>query len=148
MDPAFCVCVFLFFFFDLLVFCFLETNGIVYHCLCIVYVLFMYCLRNPQPLYEKKKKKGSHGTIYTLKNYFAIVFSVFSFQQNKLYPNRPLVSIWIWMKTHVSKFLLFFFFWPTPLALFMRHKQYIKVNVQCLGEWTVTKKLFFCCFQQ
>ena len=31
-------------------------------------------------------KNESHGTIYTFKNYFAIVFSVFSFQQNKLYP--------------------------------------------------------------
>ena len=91
MDPAFCVCVFLFFFFDLLVFCFLETNSTVYHCSCIVYVLFMYCLRNPQPLYEKKK--GSHGIIYSFKNYFAIVFSVFSFQfqQNKFYSNRPYI---------------------------------------------------------
>ena len=37
-------------------------------------------------------KNGSHGTIYTFKNYFATVFSVFSFQfqQNKFYPNRPL----------------------------------------------------------
>ena len=38
-------------------------------------------------------KNGSHGTIYTFKNYFATVFSVFNFQlqQNKFYPNRPLV---------------------------------------------------------
>ena len=38
-------------------------------------------------------KNGSHGTIYTFKNYFATVFSIFSFQfqQNKFYPNRPLV---------------------------------------------------------
>ena len=36
-------------------------------------------------------KNGSHDTIYTFKNYFASVFSVFSFQfqQNKSYPNRP-----------------------------------------------------------
>ena len=26
-------------------------------------------------------KTGSHGTIHTFKNYFAIVFSIFSFQQ-------------------------------------------------------------------
>ena len=32
-------------------------------------------------------KTGSHGTIHTFKNYFAIVFSVFN---NKCYPNRPL----------------------------------------------------------
>ena len=38
-------------------------------------------------------KNGSHDTIYTFKNYFATVFSVFSFQfqQNKFYPNRPLI---------------------------------------------------------
>ena len=36
-------------------------------------------------------KNGSHSTIYTFKNYFATVFSVFSFQfqQNKFYPNTP-----------------------------------------------------------
>ena len=34
---------------------------------------------------------GSHGTIHTFKNDFAIVFSVFSFSKNKLYPNGPLV---------------------------------------------------------
>ena len=35
-------------------------------------------------------KNGSHNTIYTFKNYFIRVFSVFSFQfqQNKFYPNR------------------------------------------------------------
>ena len=40
-------------------------------------------------------KNGSHGTIYTFKNYFATVFSVFSFQfqQNKFYPNRPIISL-------------------------------------------------------
>ena len=30
-------------------------------------------------------KNGSHDTIHTFKNYFAIVFSIFSFQQNKSY---------------------------------------------------------------
>ena len=36
-------------------------------------------------------KNGSHGTIDTFKNYFATVFSVFSFQfqQNKFYSNTP-----------------------------------------------------------
>ena len=39
-------------------------------------------------------KNGSHSTIYTFKNYFVTVISVisFQFQQNKSYPNRPLVS--------------------------------------------------------
>ena len=40
----------------------------VHHCLCTVYTL-------------KNIKNGSHDIIYTFKNYFAIVFSVFSFQQ-------------------------------------------------------------------
>ena len=34
-------------------------------------------------------KNGSYDTIHTFKNYFATVFSVFSFQQNKRYPNGP-----------------------------------------------------------
>ena len=38
-------------------------------------------------------KNGSHDTIYIFKNYFVTVFSIFNFQQNKLYPNRPLVSV-------------------------------------------------------
>ena len=39
-------------------------------------------------------KNRSHGSIHTFKNYFATVFSVFSFQfqQNKFYPNRPYVN--------------------------------------------------------
>ena len=39
-------------------------------------------------------KNGSHGTIYTFKNYFTTVISAinFQFQQNKSYPNRPLIK--------------------------------------------------------
>ena len=41
-------------------------------------------------------KNGSHGIIYTFKNYFTTVISVisFQFQQNKSYPNRPIVHKW------------------------------------------------------
>ena len=50
----------------------------------------MHCSQDPQPLYlEKGNKNWSHDTIHTFKNYFAIVFLVFSFQQNKLCPNEP-----------------------------------------------------------
>ena len=40
-------------------------------------------------------KNESYSTIHIFKNYFATVFSVFSFQfqQNKFYPNRPLVNL-------------------------------------------------------
>ena len=34
-------------------------------------------------------KNRFYGTIHTFKNYFATVFSDFSFQQNKRYPNGP-----------------------------------------------------------
>ena len=58
------------------------------------HVLFM----DPQiPLFSNFFiKNGSHGTIYTFKNYFATVISAisFQFQQNKSYPNRPFVSFW------------------------------------------------------
>ena len=54
----------------------------------------VHCSRTPQtPLFINFFiKNGSHNIIYTFKNYFAIVFLVFSFQfqQNKFYPNRPL----------------------------------------------------------
>ena len=36
----------------------------------------------------KNIKNESHDTIHTFKNYFAIVFSVFSFSNNKFNPNR------------------------------------------------------------
>ena len=37
-------------------------------------------------------KTGSHNIIHTFKNYFAIVFSVFS---NKQFPNRPFLHLWV-----------------------------------------------------
>ena len=56
----------------------------------------VYCSLDSQILLFNNffNKNGSHGTIHLFKNYFATVFSVFSFQfqQNKFYPNRPLVA--------------------------------------------------------
>ena len=57
------------------------------HCSNTVYALFM----EPTATLFRKKiyiKIGSYGTIYTFKNYFVTVFSVFSFSKNKLYPNE------------------------------------------------------------
>ena len=38
----------------------------------------------------KNIKNESHGTFYTFKNYFATVFSIFSFSNNKFNPNGPI----------------------------------------------------------
>ena len=56
-------------------------------------------------------KNGSHGTIYTFKNYFATVISAinFQFQQNKSYPNRPFKFIQLRFFSS-SLFLLSFLF--------------------------------------
>ena len=54
-------------------------------------LLFTHCSSTVHAF--KNIKNGSHGTIYTFKNYFATVFSVFSFSKNKLYSNGPLVVI-------------------------------------------------------
>ena len=43
-----------------------------------VHVLFITVYRTVHVL--KNIKNGSHGTIYTFKNYFATVFSIFNFQ--------------------------------------------------------------------
>ena len=45
----------------------------------------VYCSWDPQTSLFSNIfiKNGSHGTIHTFKNYFATMFSVFSFQQNK-----------------------------------------------------------------
>ena len=48
-----------------------------------IHALFIYCSRTVH---------GSHDIIHTFKNYFATVFSVFSFNKNKLYPNEPIVK--------------------------------------------------------
>ena len=55
----------------------------------LLWVLFMHCTYTIHIL--KNIKNGSHDTIHTFKNYFTIVFSVFSFNNNKLNPNRPLI---------------------------------------------------------
>ena len=44
--------------------------------------------------YQFFLKNGSYDIIYTFKNYFTTVISAinFQFQQNKSYPNRPLIK--------------------------------------------------------
>ena len=52
-----------------------------------MHTLFIYCAYTVHAF--KNIKNWSHGTIHTFKNYFAIVFSVFSFSNNKFNPNKP-----------------------------------------------------------
>ena len=56
----------------------------VYHCSSTVHTL-------------KNIKNGSHNTIHIFKNYFATVFSVFSFSNNKFNPNGPYIYIYIYI---------------------------------------------------
>ena len=54
-----------------------QCSHIVHHCSSTVHAL-------------KNIKNGSHGIIHTFKIYFATVFSVFSFSNNKFNPNGPI----------------------------------------------------------
>ena len=80
---------FFFFFFLLYAFQTFSRQSVL---LSTVYALLGTIHRTHNHFIGKKIyiKNGSHGIIYIFKNYFATVFSVFSFQQNKLYPNGPL----------------------------------------------------------
>ena len=55
---------------------------------CWKMVGLLHCSRDPQVQNSAKKtfKTGSHVVLFTFKNYFATVFSVFN---NKRYPNKP-----------------------------------------------------------
>ena len=61
-----------------------ETKFTVYETNVTVHALFWYCLCTVHGIHsyfiQKNIKNGSHSTIYTFKNYFVTVFSVFSFQ--------------------------------------------------------------------
>ena len=54
----------------------------------------LFTARDPQTSFFSNFfiKNRSHSTIHIFKNYFATVFLVFNFQQNKRYPNGPLVA--------------------------------------------------------
>ena len=73
--PRFSVHVFYLFFFFLPAF---VNFGRQYLLLWTMYTLFTHCAYTVYVL--KNIKNWSHDTIYTFKNYFATVFSIFSFQ--------------------------------------------------------------------
>ena len=78
-------------------------------------------------------KNGSHGTIYTLKNYFATVISAisFQFQQNKSYPNRPSVSL------EISKSLFFILKQTQPFTpLHQNHSSFFTPPACCCRRIT------------
>ena len=56
-------------------------------------------------MYCSRTVHRSHDTIHTFKNYFATVFSVFSFSNSKFNPNGPQVSFFLIFKTNLN-FLL------------------------------------------
>ena len=85
------------FYFILFAFMHFKEGGVKIYFM-IQMSLFMYCFGTIHILFmgptatlfrKKNIKNRSHGTIHTFKNYFAIVFSVFSFSNNKFNPNRP-----------------------------------------------------------
>ena len=80
----------LFFFFFFSFTRFRETKFTVHNYSSTVHVLFM---GPTATLFRKKIKNRSHGTIYTYKNYFTTVFSVFSFSKNKFNSNWPSKSL-------------------------------------------------------
>ena len=63
----------------------LGDKSTVHALLSTIYVLFSTVHR------LKNIKNMSYGTIHTFKNYFVTVFSIFSFNKNKLYPNGRLI---------------------------------------------------------
>ena len=83
--PRFSVHVFCLFFFFFFVPAFVDF-GRQYLLLWTVYTLFTHCAYTVHVL--KNIKNGSYDTIYTFKNNFATVFSVFS--NNKFNPNTPI----------------------------------------------------------
>ena len=107
-----CVCVscdftFFFFFFNFSAAALISgDNG---YCLWIVAATLDYF--NPQiSLFNNFFiKNGSHGTIHTFTNYFTTVFSVFNFQfqQNKLYPNGPLVYL-LFKTSYIRLYILYY----------------------------------------
>ena len=96
------------------------------------YVLFM----DPQiPLFNNFFiKNWSHSTIYTFKNYFATMISAinFQFQQNKFYPNRPLVFNQLFFLTYASRSPHFSVSTTLPLPQFFKHR--VKQQIISLSQ--------------
>ena len=88
--------------------------------------LFTHCLHI---------KNGSHDTIYTFKNYFAIVLSVFSFSNNKLNPNGPIMLyLYIWF---------FFLVCNLTYIKLIYERVYLPSMHLCFGLWCLSDFVMF-----
>ena len=96
--------VFPFFFFFFRVWTVTSHGFTVHHCLCTIH----YCSCTVYVL--KNIKNGSHDTIHAFKNYFATVLSVFSFSNNKLNLNGPIVNC--------NRLFIIFSFWERLFITF------------------------------
>ena len=108
-------------------------------CLHTVHALFMGLITT---LLKKYIKNGTHSIIHTFKNYFVTVFSVFSFNKNKLYPNRPVQKkpkkkfITLHPIFNLSLFLMlcFFIFFLTFSLSIIVFKKYWVIWYGCLNN--------------
>ena len=98
-----------------------------------VVVLFMYCSSTVRAF--KNIKNGSHGTFHTFKNYFATMFSVFSFQFSI---SATINSIQIDPKC--SSFFLSY------LLLFFVSSLFLSLVMEAVDSWVMTDSLFFSLF--
>ena len=79
-----------------------DTNVTIH----VLFRYYSYTVYGTHSHFIQKKniKNRSHGTIHTFKNYFVIVFSVFSFSNNKLNSNGPITYLAInWFTFHSKK---------------------------------------------
>ena len=88
-----------------------------------IYVLFIYCSCTVY---------GSHNTIHTFKNYFAIVFSIFNFSNNKFNLNGSLVYT-ISIIPSLIFFVFVFCFWVFSLLLIEWEIRVITSKIQEYG---------------
>ena len=67
----------------------------------------VYCSRDPQTSFFNKIfiKNGSYSTIHIFKNYFTIMFLIFSFQQNKRYLNAHSIFEFVMDILYMGKWL-------------------------------------------
>ena len=115
---AFCVfCCFFFFFISHVLFwgTIITIHALYQHYSRIVAILFTHCSWATTTLFRKNIKSGSHSTIHTFKNYFTIVFSIFNFNKNKLYPNGLIANLLTFFDIRFKKIKTIIILWGKGL---------------------------------